>query len=279
MNTYATLEQLRRSLGLGAAQHADDDLLIGALEAASRLVERHTGRVFYPWRQVQVYTCSNPTALLLRDDLLVLHDLINGDGTTIPAEAARLCPANEAVRSSIVLNRSQAAFTYIDEPLDAITVDGTWGFHPEWDTAWAPSGDTVQDAALDADTPAITVADADGALPGSGEPRFSVGRLLRIGEEYLHIRAVDTSQNRLTVTRGANGTAASAHPQGSAIELYLPPDDVRQACLRVAAWLYKQRDAGYVQAAGALRGQIVVPPALPEDAAQILGPLVRVRVA
>jgi len=47
----------------------------------------------------------------------------------------------------------------------------------------------------------------------------------------------------------------------------------------VVSWLYKQKDAGFVQSAGSLRGQVVVPPALPGDVQQILAPYVRVRVA
>lgn len=280
MNHYGTLDALRRSLGFSATQHADDDLLLGLLGAASRLIERHTGRVFYPRRQVRALDYTGPAVLLLDDDLLDLHGLTNGDGTLIALDAVRALPANDAVKSGLALDRARAAFTTLDDPQAAIAVDGTWGYHPDWARAWADSGDDVQDEMLGAGEAVIAVADADGPLQaGSGGPRFSPGRLIRIGSEYLSVLAVDSDADRLTVGRGANGTPATAHAQSAPIEIYLPPEDVQQACLRVAGWLYKQRDAGFVQSAGALRGQIAVPPALPDDVTQILGPLARVRVA
>uniref|UniRef100_UPI002B6D25C9 hypothetical protein n=1 Tax=Aggregatilinea sp. TaxID=2806333 RepID=UPI002B6D25C9 len=219
MNCYGTLDSLRRSLGLSAVQHTDDDLLLDLLGAASRLVERHTGRSFYPRRAVRALDYTGPGLLLLDDDLLDLHALTNGDGTGIALEVVRALPANEAVKSSLILDRTRALFTYHDMPLAAIEVDGTWGCHPDWAHAWIDSGDDVQTDPLGADETVIAVADADGPWMGDG-PRFSPGRLLRIGSEYLIVLAVDTTDDLLTVERGANGTTASVHPLSAPIEAY-----------------------------------------------------------
>lgn len=276
MNAYASLDDLHD--GLGTSHDAGDARLLDVLQAASRLIERHAGRQFYPWRAARAYPYTHPTLLPLRDDLLALHGLTNGDGASIPLDAVRLLPADTAVHAALSLDRRRCVFTYRDDPTDALTVDGMWGYHPEWPAAWAPSGDAVQ-GDLDAAATVIAVADAGGAALDGRAPRFSAGQLLRLGEEYLHVLAVDLALDRLTVLRGANGTSAVGHSTGAALEVYRPPADVWQACLRVAQWLLKQRDAGFAQAAGSLRGTIVVPPALPEDVMQILGPLVRVRVA
>lgn len=276
MNAYASLDDLHESLGM--PHDAGDTRLLDVLRAASRLIERHAGRRFYPQRATRIYPYTHPTLLPLRDDLLALHGLTNGDGSAIPLDAVRLVPDDSAVHAALSLDRRRCTFTYRDDPAGALTVEGTWGCHPEWPDAWAPSGDAVQ-GGLDAVAAVIAVADADGAAVDGRAPRFSAGQLLRVGEEYLHVLAVDPVQDRLTVLRGANGTRAADHSAGAALDVYRPPADVRQACLRVALWLLKQRDAGFAQSAGSLRGTIVVPPALPEDVAQILGPLVRVRVA
>jgi hypothetical protein len=106
---------------------------------------------------------------------------------------------------------------------------------------------------------------------------FAVGQLLAIEDEYVQVQGV--AGEALTVMRGANGTTPASHALNSPIQIYQPPEDIRQACLRVANWLYKQKDAGFVQAAGGLRGQVMVPPALPADVQQILDPYVRVLVA
>lgn len=105
-----------------------------------------------------------------------------------------------------------------------------------------------------------------------------MGQLLRIEDEYLHGLAINTTTNTLTVARGVNGTTAASHAQSTAIDVYAIPADIRGVCLRIASWLYKQPDAGFVQATGGLRGALAVPPALPDDVQRLLAPYVRVRV-
>jgi len=279
VNIYATLDDLRDVLRLDEEQTSDDGLLLALLDAASRLIEGFAGRQFYPQRASRRYTVTDPQRLCLGADLLELHSLTNGDGSLIPAAAIHLEPAGLAVRSSLVLDRTQAAFTHNGDPVDALVVDGMWGYHPDWATAWRASGDTVQNDPLDVADTALLVSDADAPWPTGFGRRFAAGHLIRIGDESLHVLAVDAGANTLTVARGVNGTTATTHTLGATIDVYQPPADVRQACLRVATWLYKQPDAGFVQRAAGLRGQVIVPPALPEDVQQILAPYVRVRVA
>ncbi|MBN2303077.1 MAG: hypothetical protein JXQ72_01280 [Anaerolineae bacterium] len=279
MNVYATMDELRRYLGLSASQTGDDDLLLVLLGAASRLIETYTGRHFYPVLETRAYSYQDPAWLLLDADLLSLDTLTNGDGNTIDSGAYHLRPAGEAVKSGVLLDRTQAVFAHDGDPVDAIQVAGTWGFHPAWPEAWTDSGDSVQDNPLSASATTITVNDADAVGAAGYWARFAVGHLLRIESEYLHVLAVDAATNTLTVARGVNGTTAAAHVQDTGIDIYQPPEDVRQVCWRVAAWLYKQKDAGFVQMAGGLRGQIAVPPALPADVEQVLAAYVRVGVA
>ena len=279
MNRYATLAEIRRHLGLDAAQTDDDDRLLMMLEAASRLIDAYAGRRFYPVRQTIRYTCESPGLLLLRDDLLVLHRLTNGDGTVLSPDVCHLHPAAAAVKSSIRLDRTRAVLTHDGDPVDAIEVEGTWGYHPGWPDTWADSGDSVQDNPLAADATSLTVTDADAPdVTGHGQ-RFAAGQLLSVEDEYMHVLAVDTTTNVLTVARGANSTTAAAHAQDTPITIYRPPADIRQVCLRVTTWLYRQQDAGFAVAAGSLRSQIIVPAALPDDVRQILAPYARVQVS
>jgi hypothetical protein len=276
MNSYATMPDLRRYLGLTGAQTSDDALLWDLLGASSRLIEAYTGRRFYPARASYAYTVRDPGLLLLGDDLLSLDTLTNGDGSAITDY--HLHPARVSVKSSIALDRAQTAFVHDGDPVDAITAVGIWGFHPDWAQAWANSGDTVQNNPLAAGATTLTVSDADAVLPTGYGARFAAGQLLRLDDEYAHLLAVNATTNTLTVARGVNGTPATSHAQGTPVETYQVPADIEQVCLRVAAWLYKQRDAGYAQAAGGLRGQIAVLPALPPDVEQTLAPYARVGV-
>lgn len=279
-NMYAALDDLRRYLGLSAAQTSDDGLLWMFLEAAGRLIERHTGRRFYPALETRVMAFHTAQRVLLDDDLLDVHAVTNGDGTPIPLDAIRREPANQAVSSALVVDPAQAAFVPGDRPSHAIAVAGIWGYHPAWADAWCDSGDRLQNPLGDeTGTGLLDVLDADGAGPDGVNPRFAVGRLLRLDDEYMQVRVVDGAANRLTVSRAVNGTTAGSHAIGAVIERYEPPADVRQVCLRVAGWLYRQKDAGFVQTALGLRGQVAIPPALPDDVQVVLAPFVRLRVA
>lgn len=270
MFTYATLAQLRRYLGLRDTQTGDDALLSALLDAAARLIERHTGRRFYPMRGVRRYDCRQAFALLLREDLLALHALTNGDGAAIDPADVHLQPPGGPVYAGLTLRRGRAAFVYADDPLDALAVEGTWGYHPDWSDAWREPGAALADPL---DTSATTI-----SFSGAGAA-IEAGHLARVGEEYLIVTACDPAAGTLAVIRGAHGTSAQGHAAGAALAIYAPPPDVTQVCLRVAAWLYRQKDAGWVQAAGGLRGQVTVPPALPDDVALVLAPYTRLRVA
>lgn len=278
MNLYATLADLRRYLALDGAQTDDDDLLLALLSTASRLIDGFTARQFTPVQATRVYSVAGAGELLLDADLLALASVTNGDGSPIALDAVHVQPAG-AVASSLVLDRTRVVFMHSGDPVDAIQVRGTWGFHPDWAHAWTDSCDTVQDDPLGVSATTLTVADAGAVLATGYGARFAVGQLLRIADEYLHVLAVDAATDTLTVQRGANGTTAAEHAQSSAIAVYAVPADIRGACLRLASWLYRQPDTGFVQPAGGLRGTLIVPPALPEDVRQMLAPYVRLRVA
>ena len=265
MVVYATLADLRRYLALSSTQTNDDDLLWMLLGAASRLVESFTGRQFAPVLRTRSYTVQAPESLRLDGDLLALASVTNGDGALIPLDAVHVQPSGAAVGAYLLLDRTRAVFAHTGDPVDALQVTGAWGYHPDWARAWSDSGDTVQDDPLSADAVTLAVSDADAPLATGYGVRFAVGQLLRVDDEYLVVLAVDAGSNVLTVARGVNGTTAASHAQGAQIALYAVPADVQAAGLGVASWLYKQPDAGFVQAAGGLRGALVTPPALPDE--------------
>ncbi|MEO1286880.1 MAG: hypothetical protein AAFV93_03870 [Chloroflexota bacterium] len=234
MYTLTTLYALRQHLGLEADDTSDDQRLLDALQAASATIERHTRRAFQPRLASIAHDLNlrDVRELLLKDDLLTLQSITNGDGSSITNDDVI------QVADSILRLTNGNAFTYDETPVASILVTGIWGYHPNWAQAWADSGDTVQDVSLSDSTTSITVTDADAGTA----LRFQVGQLLRIDDEYLHITAIDTSTNILTVKRGVNGTVASSHSNGTSIEVYQMPHDVSQLTLRWALWLYREPD-------------------------------------
>lgn len=243
MNTIATLYQLQQYLGLASG---DDDLrLLDALQSAAAQIERLTGRRFCP-RVATIDHSVNPrqgNELLLADDLLVLTALTGNDGHTYAVDDVLLFGGADEPAGILVLTDG-TTFTWADTPVLAISVTGTWGWHDQWSLAWRSSGDVVKDAALSASATTITVGDAAGTDAENESPRFQVGHLLKIDDEYLRIVAItlNTGDDTLTVLRGVNGTTAATHAQNAAICTYQPAADVKQLNLRWAAWLYREPD-------------------------------------
>lgn len=135
---YIQVEELRNYLGI--TSETDDALLIDAISDAQDAIERHTGRVFQVSTNTSKYftpgvdTCGN--TLYLDEDLASINSITNGDGTTISASAYVLRPRNLPPYREIVLKSSYGLFwTYQNDPEDAITVSGKWGWSVEPDGA------------------------------------------------------------------------------------------------------------------------------------------------
>ncbi len=274
MIVYATLTQLRQRLSVPDGDTADDGRLLVALRQATAQIDRYTARRFAPVIHTRRLDYQSPYSLRLDIDLLELLALTNGDGTALDVSDAELLPTGDGPKSAILLDPSGVPFTYHLRPQAAIQVRGIWGWHDAWSQAWRDSSDAVADDPLSADSSTVTVSDADGADAAGESPRFQVGQLLRIEDEYLHVTAVDAAANTLSAIRGVRGTAAASHAQGTPIEVYLPPLDVQALCLRWAVWLYQQVEAGI--GAGA---DWLYPPDLPADVQRLAEGLRRLRVA
>lgn len=245
MYTLATLYALRARLGLAAADTADDPRLLTALQAASAHIERAAGRRFSPRRAALLHNYTAPDELLLDDDLLERISLANGDGNPISGGDVIALP-DEAPYSLLRLT-GNSFFFWTTTPVQTIAVTGIWGWHDRPNVMWRGTADTVQNNPLTSGATSITVADADGLDVTTETPRFQVGHLLKIEDEYVRVLAVNTISNVLTVLRGVNGTTAASHALNTAIYSYQPPADINTLVLRYAVWLYKQPDTAAFQ--------------------------------
>lgn len=235
MNLYtlATLAAFRAYLGL-ATNEGEDDALIHALRAATHHLERATNRRYAPYYATRACTLLlyDLSECVLGEDLLELHTLIDGDGSSIPIDDVLILYGG-------MLHLIGRAFTFEDTPEGAITVSGIWGFHDFWGQAWRTSGDALV-TAVDGDDTTFTVTDPDGADNDGHRPRFSVGQLLRVGNEYVAVLATDSTANTLTVSRGANGSSPVAHSAAIPLQIFAPAVDIAQSCLRWAAYFYRE---------------------------------------
>ena len=243
MYTLATLYQLRQRLGLSDSETSEDGRLLSALQPASAQIEQAAGRRFTPRLATIEHDITHSDELLLRDDLLELDTLTNGDDSSMDTSDVLTLPESTMDGPISVLRLIDGqAFTWDESPLRAVRVTGLWGWHDRWSRAWRSSSDTVQDNPLSSSATTLTVSDADGTDSYNQAPRFQVGQLLRIEDEYVRVLAVNIMTNALTVLRGQHGTTAAAHVQTTTIDIFEPVLEVEILCLRWANWLYKEPD-------------------------------------
>ena len=95
---------------------------------------------------------------------------------------------------------------------------------------------------------------------------------------YFGIALKSSSNINWTYTGDPEGAISVAGTWGYSAT---PPEPIVQAAIRLAAWLYRQRDTGVE--AGSVevtdKGVSVAPARLPRDIAELIGPFIRLRMA
>lgn len=285
---YATLTLVRAYLKLDALETADDTLLQTCVTWANNTLDTlrrgdvrlETRYYDYPLKAAEAFgyydaatwvAQMNAAGLLsagrleLDDDLLALSSVTNGDGTAIPTTEILLEPANFYPKAVLKI-KNGSAYRWLpdDENREqCIVVTGLWGYHPLYTKAWTLT-DTVQNNPLTAAGTSITVVAAS---------RFKAGQLLRIGDEFVTVTAINTTSNYLTVTRAANGTTAAEHVQTTSIYLYAPWGNYELAGVRLAVWRYRQKDVNvFDQTTSFETGITLIPSTIPADVRALLPP-------
>ncbi|MCY4463990.1 MAG: hypothetical protein OXE46_00465 [Chloroflexi bacterium] len=236
MYTIASLHEMRRRLALAADDSSADADLLRSLQEASHTIESTTQRRYCP-RLATLRVDFDPAErgeVVLPDDLLELQAIRDQSGE-IDTQRIRRLPQDADLPASIL--QIQGGFT------GALSIRGIWGWHDRWTTAWRDSHDSLS-SAIDADAKTLGLADAAGIDATGASPRFKVGQLLRIADEYLRVIDIDSAGSQLTVLRGVNGSTASAHASGLGIDSYAPPPAIVDLCLRYAELL--MRPGGFV---------------------------------
>lgn len=238
MYTIASLYELQRHLGLSEVDAAAAVDLRQALQKASHLIETLTQRRYCPYVESKEapVDARNPRELILPDDLLQLTAIRRRDGRSITLDDVRRIPDHPDLPASLLI-ATDGAGAFSGGTDDALAISGVWGWHDRWTRAWREGGDSVRDNPLSVRATSISVDDADGLDVDSGAPRFQVGHLLRIDDEYLRLTAIDETNNQLTVLRGVQGSAPAIHAHGAGIETFAAAPAIRDLCLRYAALL------------------------------------------
>lgn len=248
-NLYVTRAVLKARADIASTDTADDDTIDAVISSVSRLIDRHTGRWFYPQIQTRYFTPDNNDHIPV-GDLLSISALSSDSAydrtyaTTWAATDYDLEPANALQESPprpysrVCMNWNTGRYWF---PITArgIKITGSWGYYDVRQTSSA----TLSEA-LDTSETGVDV---------SSGTAFQVGQTILIDSEQMTITTIST--NTLTVARGVNGTTAASHLTGLSIDVYQYPI-VSEAAAIQSARILKRKDSPLGVAGGAEFGVI-----------------------
>lgn len=254
--TLTTLESFKRSQGVDSTNSNDEVLILDYIRAASTYIAEQTDRTFVPYYATRSFDARgshiNGRTLDVDEDLLAIGTLTNGDSAALTASQYRLEDPNFDPKWRIKLKSdSSAVFTYNTAWEDAISVEGWWGFHDRYASAFKTL--TTLNGTLNI---------SETTLPAADSTVFETLHYLRIDDEMMQITSLLSG---IEIERGVQGTDAAAHASGADVEIYQELPDIQLAADRLAQFLYQRRDAlglrvQFADGASVLEGEI--PPEL-----------------
>jgi hypothetical protein len=264
VNEYATLDSFRQYLSLASADTSDDTQLKDFLRDASRAIDRHTFRRFYPTRTSALrYDIPDGEVLRVNDDLLEIKGLSNLNGASaISSDVFWLKTGddwNMSPYDRIVLNDSSGSlFNYSGTPQRAIHADAIVGYHEDYAQAWRNST-----ASLTGDlTATITIASVSGSAGDDtwGSPsRIQAMNIVKVDEEFMFVTQ-GVGSSTFNMIRGINGTSATTHASGTLVYVWKVEQDIETATKELAAFYYAQAKSPYTQRmANAITGMVMLP--------------------
>lgn len=216
-NLYATPSDVRYSASY-EIKSSMDETLIRFLESASRAIDQHTRRHFYPSHDSRYFDGPNGGDLLIPDVLSLSSFAADSEndgtwdgetwteGTDFYLESLRDVSAypKTCIRTT---GRGSYSFSRGHRRYKAT---GLWGYgNGESATPWSGLGVTA------------TVADSTStAVMISAPDVVAAGMLIRCGTEFMEV--MSESGATVTVTRGVNGSTAAAHSSADVYQVEYP---------------------------------------------------------
>jgi hypothetical protein len=237
INSYATLAEFKAYITASGqsvkADTADDTVIDNILEAASRHLDGETNRTFYPRYETRYFCVPDPQSaeLMLDDDLLEITTLTNGDDSAISSTDYNLLPKNWYPKYGIRLTSPSGIYwEWDDEGNDEYVIDvaGLWGYHNRY---------TIQPGWVLGTTLAEALDISELPWDVTASTAFSAGQIVKVDSELCIVASTGTGLVTV-VARGANGSTAATHDNGSNLYYWSPQRDVWQATIEIAnnAW-------------------------------------------
>lgn len=252
-NAYLSLAELRAAVpdALKASVTKYDAQMLRLLSEGSRFVDNYCKRVFYPYLATRYFSGSGSCIQRIADIISITSvSYSEDDGTTYTALTsgdyyATVARDHNSLKSYDALEVNVNSTTLGHWPIGqrSIKVVGVWGYCDDRNACWESTGDTTEDNPLSSGAAAVTVNDVDGLDLYGAAPRFQPGALYRIESEYVEATLTqDPTSNTLGILRGRNGTTAAAHAQNTAIDVWRPPESIKQA---IAISVFKHLQRGF----------------------------------
>lgn len=268
-NAYADLNTLKSAGVLNITGSSFDARLLALLGDVSRWIDNYCNRHFYVLettrvfdgggQELQVPDLISVTTLKTDDD----HDRVfettwsGSDYLLYPLNAQPQQPWGRPY-SRVLVDAGAGTKAAFHAGKSTVEIAGKWGFREvvEW------SGANINE--ISGFGPSDTI------LTSTDGSKFAAGQTVQVESEQLFVSAV--TGNDLIVERGANGTAAVSHPDGSAISVYRYPGLVVEACLLLTSRFWSRR-SGELASGGRSFGQDVDP-----DVRRLLSPYRRLSI-
>ena len=133
---YVSLAEVKLYRGIPTATTSDDALLTTLISRSEKQIDNYCHRTFLaPTTAATRYydalrdVSDDRRTLYLDEDLASITTIVNGDGKTLTSTAYVPEPRNGTPYHAIRLRLSSyGLWTWEDEPEDAITVSGRWGY-------------------------------------------------------------------------------------------------------------------------------------------------------
>jgi hypothetical protein len=249
---------------MGVAGSTDDALLQVMLDSATTRIDSHCQRQFVaPSDTVRYFDPSRDVLngeLWLDEDLSYITSVVNGDsGTTNVTASVYTEPRNSTPFYKLGFKTS-AAYTweYTTDSQNAISVTGRWAY--------------MSKAAITAISRTSNVVTATVAAPD-----------VSVGSTVYITGVADTGFNgSFTVVSNTGTTITWAQTASNDTDttgtMLFAPIDIVQACRRLAAWMYRQKDTQQGDIDRPILagdGSVIMPTTLPQDVATILKPYMR----
>ena len=215
-----------------------DRALFSLLLATSEAVDRHCNRHFYALTATRWFDGPGDPVLMLPDTVAVTSVRSDDDesglySTEWSSSEYQMLPLNASPEEhwgrpyNAVRVRGNGPRQRFERGPARYEVRGRWGFGERLEYAGARLRSTTSETTS--------------ALDVSSTANFAVGQTIAAGAERMLVRAL--SVNRLTVTRGLNGTEQQRHGLNSILSVVRWPAPVERAALINAARLWTRAPA------------------------------------